>query len=389
MDNFFLDVIICFIMKKYLIVLLGILSAFLIYFGIKFYSFYNKIYIPKTKTIKENKPETKEIFNILLLGYGGKGHDGAYLTDTIILLHINIKNKTATLISIPRDIRVKIDTKSGSDFHTKINALFQIGLVPTKYPDVKINKKGFRAGADLLKNVVVKITGQKIDNFIAVDFSGFEKAVDMIGGIKINVERAFDDYEYPIKGRENDLCGKTESDLPKLEKIATKSPVLAFPCRYEHLHFDKGEQIMNGERALKYVRSRHSLQDGTDFGRARRQQLFLEAVESKILSIGFIPEIIPLMNELQNHIRTDLSLSDIKRIAKELRNANDYKLNSFVLSTSNYLKESYSPYGSYILIPKGGEGNWLKVKQAINNAVKGLALPPTLNPTNVEELNKN
>ncbi len=363
-------------MKKYVFIIAGIVLAFLAYFGINIYNAYHRVYIPqKTKTVKNKPAKPKHVFNILLLGYGGQGHDGAYLTDTIMLFHVDTEKKKAVLISIPRDIWVKVKTKSGDDFHFKINALFQSGLDEKNYPDIVFHGSGFEAGFILLRDAVYQMTGQKADNFVAVDFSGFEKAIDMLGGVKINVEKTFDDYEYPITGKEKDLCGKDESELPELEKIATKSPVVAFPCRYEHLHFDKGVQIMNGERSLKYVRSRHSLQDGSDFGRARRQQLLLEAVKDRILSVGFIPKIIPLINELSRHIKTDISITDMKKFIEKFKDADKYQLRTVVLSSSNYLQESFSPYGGFILIPKDGLDNWKNIKMEISQFLTKPASP--------------
>jgi anionic cell wall polymer biosynthesis LytR-Cps2A-Psr (LCP) family protein len=199
--------------------------------------------------------------------------------------------------------------------------------------------------------------------------------------VDVNVETTFDDHEYPVTGKEKDLCGKEEKDLPDLLKIATESPTLAFPCRYEHLHFDAGLTHMDGETALKYVRSRHSLQDGNDFGRAKRQQRFLEAVKNKVISIGFITKIPALLDEMQSYIRTDIHSSTITKLIGEAPSSSKYKISNFVPDTNNYLDPSRSSYGGFILVPKEGEDKWSKMKGAISNIIRGITPTPTRVPT--------
>lgn len=331
----------------------------------------------------------------MILGYAGGTHEGTFLTDTIILFHVDLKSKKSVLVSIPRDVWVKIPTKSGDVFHAKINNTYQMGLFPQNYPDLdsKLLKEQPKIG--IASQVVTQITGLPIDYFVTIDFDGFTKAIDVLAGVDINVERAFDDPRYPITGKEKDLCDKEEQfkqiesylsnndsqnieernklfkEKPELEeflKNATESPELAFPCRYELLHFDAGPQHMSGETALKYVRSRNSPQDGGDFGRAKRQQLLLEALGEKVVSFGFIPKIIPLLDELSDNIETDIPLDQIQKFMSEAKNAGQYKTTRLVLSDDGYLESSRSSDGQFILIPKEGEDQWQKVKLWIKNS---------------------
>ncbi|EKD86324.1 MAG: cell envelope-related transcriptional attenuator, partial [uncultured bacterium] len=136
------------------------------------------------------------------------------------------------MISLPRDTW-------SSDIKGKINKA---------YSDGEETRHG--GGLVLAKTVVSKITGQNVDYGIVIDFSGFINAVDLMGGLDINVDKTFDDYEYPLTGKEDDPCDNKPEDL---EKLATASSQLeAFPCRYEHLHFDRGMNHMDGETALKF-----------------------------------------------------------------------------------------------------------------------------------------
>ena len=362
----------------FLLVVIGIFFT-----ASKIKSFYEGIYTGKESVknqIPTPKPE-KKIFNFLIMGYGGGNHDGAYLTDTLMIAHVDMEKKRTVLISLPRDIWVKIPTKSGDDFHEKINAVYQMGLFNKNYPDIPTKYAEEQGAANLTKEVVGNIVGLEIDNYVAIDFEGFTKAVDLLGGVDVNVETTFDDYEYPVTGKEKDLCGKEEKDLPDLLKIATESPTLAFPCRYEHLHFDAGLTHMDGETALKYVRSRHSLQDGNDFGRAKRQQRFLEAVKNKVISIGFITKIPALLDEMQSYIRTDIHSSTITKLIGEAPSSSKYKISNFVPDTNNYLDPSRSSYGGFILVPKEGEDKWSRMKGAIRDIMRGVPPTPTRVPT--------
>ncbi len=345
------------------------------YFAYKTFRFYQKISSVSGQTLPQNTktPEEKSVYTVLLAGYGGGTHEGTYLTDTLMVIRIDTKNKKALLISIPRDIWVKIPTKTNEDFHEKINAAYQIAMYTKRYPAIDNKYSGKEHAGQLVKEVVASVTGLPIDSYITIDFQGFVKAVDLLGGVDVGVEKTFDDYEYPVDGKEADLCGKTEADLPTLLLTVTVSPREAFPCRYEHLHFDAGKTHMDGTTALKYVRSRHSAQDGTDFGRAARQQRFLQAAREKIVSIGFLPKVIPLMDGLSDYIRMDLTLDDIRTLLAEAGKGSEYKISSFIPSDADYLTPSRSSYGGYILIPKEGTDKWDNVQKAIKNIIDGVA----------------
>lgn len=360
----------------------GIVLLFLmvIFLG-RIWGFYNKIHTEAQTTGSVIKKEEKTEYTLLLLGYGGGRHEGTYLTDSIMVANVDLKRKDVTLISIPRDIWVKVPTKDKENpFHAKINSVYQMGLFPENYPalDTKYitedNPSGF------MKQVIQDITGLQVDAFVAVDFEGFTRVIDILDGIDVTVERAFTDYEYPIEGREDDTCEKKDEELEEALKEATKEPVLAFPCRYETLKFETGETHMDGATALKYARSRHALEDGGDFNRAKRQQNVLEAVKVKVLSIGFIPKIIPLLDELEEHIKMDLELNVINKLLLEARNADEYKRKSFVIE-GEFLSDSYSEYGQYIIIPRKGIDKWDDIKKEIHNIRMDITPTPSIGPT--------
>lgn len=391
-----------------IVIIAVILAA--IFFIFKFADFYHAIYTPTKDGMKspvgsENKP--KEVYNILLLGYAGGTHEGTYLTDTMILASVDIKKKKAFLISIPRDVWVKLPTKSGDDFHAKINSVYETELFPNTFPDLDTKIAGSKSDAELSKYIVSQITGTPVDNYVAIDFESFTKAVDILGGVDINVIKSFTDEKYPIEGKEKELCGNEEQfkliepylpnstgsaeererilrEKPELDeflKNATQSPQLAFPCRYEKLHFDAGKQHMDGETALKFVRSRQSPQDGGDFARARRQQQLIEALQSKILSVGFITKLPSLLDEMKQYVKTDIDPAMIQALLKEVPSASQYKLASIVLSDQNVLKFGRSANGQSILISDDGMDTWTSTQKFIKNSIEGITPTPTANPS--------
>lgn len=366
--------------KKLGILLTLVLALVVGYFIYKAFSFFSNISVGKPgKSTVTKTPEQKDTYNILLMGYGGKRHEGAYLTDTMIVIHADLKQKKAIIISIPRDIWVKVPTTSDEDFHSKINSVYQMGLFPQHYPGV--DKKYTRNDkTGLTKHILSEMLGFPIDAYLAVDFDGFMKIIDVLDGVDIDVERSFTDYKYPVEGKEDDLCGKKEEELPELEKIATESPVLAFPCRYENLKFEAGPTHMDGQTALKYARSRHSLEDGGDFNRAARQQKVLQAVKEKILSFGVVTKIFPLMDELDNYVETDMPASDIQKFLPQLPQLGEYKTESLVLSEDNYLESSFEGGGQYVLVPSEGKDNWTALREDIKNMRMGITPTPTAEP---------
>jgi len=389
-------------MKKIFLILVAFIGVLLAYFlksGLDFYKGIYKNQGGKGIILPKNKTE----YNFILLGYGGPGHDGPYLTDSMMVAHVDLKKNAVWLVSLPRDLWVKLPTISKTDFHSKINAVYQTGLFPKDYPDV--DSKSYPDIA-LLKKAVSDISGLTIDNYVTVDFTGFTKAIDILGGVDVQVQKTFDDYEYPIDGKEQELCGKDAEfsqiekflkpgfsedektqlfkDKPELElffKNITDDPKEAFPCRYEHLHFDAGKVHMDGATALKYVRSRHALQDGTDFGRGARQQQFVKAVKDKVISLGIITKIVPLLDELKNHIKTDVSVDEMKKFMGEVKDASKYRMVNINMSDKDYLLSSFSDYGGYILIPRAGQDSWAGIHTMIQNSI--LEITPTPSPVSL------
>lgn len=279
-------------------------------------------------------------YNVVLLGYGGLGHSGSLLTDSIILLHVDASTRTAALISIPRDLYVP--------GNHKINAA---GI------------EGFQNVAGVIQNV----TGIPVTYFVAVDFGGFAKLIDDLGGISVNVPKTFDDPFYPITGLENDTCGKTEDEINALKaKYSDYQLEIQFTCRYEHLHFDKGPANLDGKTALKFVRSRHG---DSDFGRSERQFAVLKGILSKLISLRAFENGNKIIDTLSKIVKTNIGSSSIKDIIEVVKPGEDYKLKETHLTTDNVLNEGKSKEGAYILYPKAGMFNFTEIRNYISASI--------------------
>jgi LCP family protein required for cell wall assembly len=362
--------------SKILLKILFLCGLFLVTLSASyFYLSYKKIVVKRsgsavTTPAPTPTPDPLRIRNILLLGYAGGTHDGASLTDTMILVRIYPKNKKILLVSIPRDLWVPIPVSKNETQYFKINHAFAIGLDDKKFPDKEEKYKGLYGAGSLARNAVNIVTGLELDNFVAINFSGFKSIVDDLGGVQVNVPYSFEDKYYPIEGLEKDTCGKDEAEMKVL--TATMSGDLLekeFTCRYETLIFQKGLSTLDGETALKFVRSRHSETNGNDFGRALRQQIFLVGIKNKLLKIGSLTKIISIVNTLTKNVITDIDLKTAFQIASEQETFSDFKIESISLTTDNVLMESLSSDRQYILISKDGEGNWENVHKFIEENI--------------------
>lgn len=313
---------------------------------------------------------SNNMVNLLLLGIAGGTHDGASLTDTIMVASYDLKTNKVYLFSIPRDLWLP-------SLKSKANGVYQIGLSQNN-------------GLGLAKTIFGNVIGIPIHYALRLDFRGFVQAIDALDGVDVLVEKPFDDYLYPIAGKENDLCGNQEKEMEftqeEAEKlniepgkrkvlitdtgeIATDSAeedqgVKYFSCRYEHIGFKEGLQKMNGAVALSFVRSRHGTNgEGSDFARSQRQQKVIEAVRNKLLSLETLAnpqKIRDLLAALGKSIDTDISVKDaleFYKLSKKLDKTYNFVLDNSPKSglpdgrKSLLIHPSASDYGgAYVLI---------------------------------------
>jgi polyisoprenyl-teichoic acid--peptidoglycan teichoic acid transferase len=326
-----------------------------------------------TPTPIPTPPKDSQSLNILLLGYGGAGHQGGYLTDAIVLAHFDFQQKNLALIAIPRDIWVQFP----DGMSRKINSAFALKTNTSDYTKTQLDSGTANHAGSAAKAVVETITGFPVNYYIGIDFVGFERAISSLGGIDVQVNTPLDDPWYPTRGLELELCGWTPEQVTKM--TATMSGFMLekqFPCRYERISYNRGVHHMDGDQALKFTRSRHS---SSDFARGERQQAVLIGLKDKLTSLGALDNLPQFFTQLANETRTDLSLDVINYLAPTLRSIPGLTITHINLNTTNVLQDSKASSGAYILIPKTGEGGWQSVRNFISTELKNLPSPaPTL-----------
>ena len=270
--------------------------------------------------LPQSSEKNAETTTAIILGIPGEGNDAPNLTDTLMVTSINEKTSEGFLLSIPRDLWVKVPEKN---FYTKINAVYQ------------------DFGLDVLKNILSEITGLKFDYSAVVDLSGVKQVIDQVGGIDVYVEKDIYDSAFP---------GPNNS--------------------YQVFALNKGWQHLDGETALKYVRTRHDTWG--DFARMGRQQQVLAALKQKITSfhpIWNLGVILSIWRAVMSHVSTNISLLNIKtfwQIAKEI----DLEKIKFEAldQTTELLVPDHVFIGNqeaYILKPKAGQDNYEEIKNFI------------------------
>lgn len=298
--------------------------------------------------------------NILLLGIGGGNHAGAELTDTIILGSFKPSTGQVGMISVPRDLTLSVPGHG----YTKINAV-------NAYAEQDADGSGV---AEITKTVET-IMDEKIDYSVKVDFSSFEEIIDAIGGINVYVENTFTDNQYPIDGMENATCGttteETTSDTTTSSPSTTPEAQSGSPygCRYEVLSFTQGWTHMDGATALKYARSRHGNNgEGSDFGRAARQQKVLLAWKEQALSLGVLlnpTKLQNIINTVRNNVTTSMTLWDMMDLAKYADDIKTDSIASHVIDgASGLVYDSYLG-SAYVLWPR--KEDWSEFAQLADN----------------------
>jgi LCP family protein required for cell wall assembly len=293
---------------------------------------------PKTSDIKSENGRV----NILILGIGGKGHDGSDLTDTMILASVSLTGKSIRTVSIPRDIWIP-------EIRAKINSAYYWGEVQPE-----------RGGSlNFAKQIVTEVTGQPVDYAVVLDFSGFQDIINTIGGIDVYVDRTFTDTEYPIAGKENDTCGGDPT----------------YRCRYMTVHFTEGMTHMDGTTALEFVRSRHGDNgENSDFARDARQQKVIAAMSKKILLVDTLLNIskdYKILVAVKNSITSDISMKAVGILVRAAlssrKNIKSSVLPEELLSTPP-VNATYDYQA--VLVPKAGNGKWGDIIKWVSGAIQ-------------------
>ncbi|MDX5577463.1 LCP family protein [Streptomyces sp. ID01-9D] len=231
-------------------------------------------------------PVVMDAQNILLIGSDSRAGDnreygrddgGSQRSDTTILLHLAADRKSATAVSLPRDLMAEIpscrtaDDKETREQFAQFNSAFELG------------------GTACTIRTVEKMTGIRIDHHMVVDFNGFKDMVDAVDGVEICLKEPINDKD-------------------------------------AHLELPAGRQTLNGEEALGYVRARKTLGNGSDTERMERQQQFLGALVNKMQSNGVLlnpTRLYPVLDAATKSLTTDPGLDSLRDLYDLVRGMRD------------------------------------------------------------------
>lgn len=281
--------------------------------------------------------------NILMLGKGGAGHDGADLTDTLLIASIDPIQNEASLLSLPRDFWVKTDSGQSKINAVYANAKYKV-LNGKKTSD--INDRAEKAGLEAIESEVEEVTGIPIHYYVMVDFAAFEQAINTVGGIDINVQKNGVVYE-------------------RLYDTTVGKQYI--------LDVKEGQQHFDGKRALFYARSRHTSARG-DFDRAERQRMVILALKDKVMSAGTYGnpvKINQLVNEFGSHVRSNLSTGEVLRVYDIMKKIDSSKIGSVGLADPpNVLVKTGTINGQSIVQPIAGLYDYTAIQSFIRNTLK-------------------
>jgi polyisoprenyl-teichoic acid--peptidoglycan teichoic acid transferase len=289
---------------------------------------------------KQDVPDVvvkKERITILLLGIDQREIEtGPTRTDTMILVSIDPATNTAAMLSIPRDLWVTIPGYG----ENRINTAHFLGDA-NKYPG---------GGPALAKKTVWYDLGVPVHYYVRINFGAFEKLIDAIGGVTIDVKTAIHDTEYPDSN-----------------------------YGYMTVNIPAGVQHMDGKTALQYARSRHG---NSDFDRMARQQAVILAARDKVLSLNIplarIPE---LLATLGNSVKTDMSVDEMLALAQTAQQIDRGNIGHGVIDAT-MTSTVFTPQGWEVEVP-----DWEKIRKLVDElfpAPVSAALPtpmPTLLPS--------
>ena len=287
---------------------------------------------------ESQKPYTGGRLNILLIGADQRPKEATFNTDTLIVASIDPKTGQVAMFSLPRDtIQVPLPAGPaqglfGSVFPCKINALWSAAQ---HRPDVFPGNNAQR-GYQALKDTLGSLYGLDIPYYAEVNFDGFKKVVDAVGGVTINVQIPVLDDQYP-------------GDDGRVHRI----------------YIPAGLQHMTGAQALEYARSRHV---SSDYDRAARQQRVLFSLKDQVDVGSLIPKLPDLIAAFKSTIHTDIPVDKLPAMLQLASGVDTSNIRSYVFSPPLY--------GAPIQSAKCGDSNIPyvnKIKQAVRNALNGTA----------------
>jgi LCP family protein required for cell wall assembly len=317
----------------------------------------------------ELKGEADGQINFLALGVLGAGHPGGGLnTDTIMVVSMRPKENKMSMVSIPRDLWV---TDPGKETKSKINAVYAIG-----------EERGAGQGLADMEKMMGEITGLPIHYSALISTQAFSQLVDTFGGVEIDLAEPFEEN---AQFTDIKVCDEETYTIPtgeyQYKKDDNKKVIAQYPlCKNKNpecggeFRLPAGKNLLNGEKALCFARSRYL---STDFERAKRQQLIINKMKEKVFQLGLTDfgKINSILDNLGGNVRTDMQLWEMRRAFDLYRGMDNPKIYQWVLEDS---KEGllYSPDKTaetgFILLPRGDNYDDIKkLFQNIFNSKKG------------------
>lgn len=229
-----------------------------------------------TEEVAEEDTTTVAPVYILLLGSDARPGQGRARSDSIVIARLDKATKSVSLLSIPRDTRVPVPG----------------------HGNTKITHANAYGGPALAITTVKNYTGLPINHYIELNFAGFARIVNALGGVNIDVDVAI-----------NDKNGSNTGGVSNVTRIA------------------KGKQKLNGPQALTYVRARHI--PGGDFARMKHQQVFLKALATQALASGNISRLPAVISAAADNIETDMKVPTILALAQEYQGFDGGSMKSF------------------------------------------------------------
>ena len=273
----------------------------------------------------------KQRLNILLIG--ADEQEGGHNTDTLIVVSIDPVTKQAAMFSIPRDT-VDLPVPSGparrvwgSAYRGKINSFFVQNRGRSDLWPGNDRTRGYNA----LKAMMGELYDVDIKYFVEVNFNGFKKVIDSVGGVTVNVQVPVSDDAFP------GLTGRTQ-----------------------RLYIPSGLQHMDGEQALRYARSRHT---STDFDRGARQQRVLLSLRQQADPQALVPKLPELVAALKTTVRTDIPVDQLGQLLGLASQVDTANIRSYVFAPPLYSQDTCADARGCVVIP-----NINRIKQAVKNA---------------------
>lgn len=297
--------------------------------------------------------------NILLLGKGGNNHPGGDLTDSLLIASIDPLGKEASLLSIPRDLYVKVPNY----WSMKINSVYSTGKQRALSVNEDDTEAAEKAGMKLIENIIETNIGIPINYYMMVNFDAFQETVDAVGGIDVTVEEPLYDY---VQAWDNG-----------------GNPLLAA----------KGLQHFNGKKALLYARSRSS---SSDFARGERQREVVVGIKDKVLQLGTFGNpltVTKLLDSIGNNVTTSLSLGEVMRLYEISKTIQTSSIASLGFSDPpNVLVKTANVNGQSVVVPRRGQSDFSEIQSFVRNSMRDGFLKnenatiAVLNGTNVDGL---